>query len=385
MDDTNPRLATRLAFLTAGFTMACWAPLVPFAKARIGADDRLLGLLLLGLGIGSLIAMPLTGWLSAQSGSKPMIIGGGLGMCVLLPLLATADSALVLAVALVGFGASLGTLDVAMNIHAVEVERQAGRHLMSGFHAMFSLGGILGAGAMTLLLSLGVTPLAASLGAAALGLVAIGIASPRFLPARGTPTPLVAPHGAVMLLAGLCAISFLVEGAMLDWGALLVIGKRLVDAAHGGLGYMLFSIAMTIGRLTGDRLVARLGDGRVLLWGGLTTIAGFALLLTAPVAALAMAGFLLIGLGAANIVPVLFRQAGNQTVMPVGLAVAAITTTAYAGVLAGPAAVGFVSRAFSLPTAFWLLAALWSLIPLCARWITTPPADRSAARAPRRA
>lgn len=365
-------LATRMAFVVAGFVTACWAPLVPFAKARVGAGDRQLGFLLLCVGIGSLIAMPLTGWFSARSGSKPMILGGALGLVIILPALAAADRAAWLATALLGFGASLGTLDVAMNIHGVEVERQSGRHLMSGFHAMYSLGGIAGSGAMTFLLSLRVAPLLASAGAAGLGLALIALAWPRLLRARGAAAPFVSPHGIVMLVAGLCAIAFLVEGAILDWGALLAIDRTLVDVAHGGLGYLLFSVAMTIGRLSGDFIVPRLGDRRILTWGSLATLAGFAIVLLVPVAWLALAGFLFIGFGAANVVPVLFRFAGRQTVMPVGLAVAAITTTAYAGVLAGPAAVGFVAKSLGLPAAFWFLAALWTVIPLCARWIAPP-------------
>ena len=142
-----------------------------------------------------------------------------------------------------------------MNVHAVEVERAAARPLMSGFHALFSIGGFAGAGGMTFLLSVGVTPLAGALCGCALTLVALLLAWPRLLEARGEPTPLVAPRGVVLLLAGLTAVTFLTEGAILDWSALLVIGAGLVGTAKGGLGYMLFSVAMTIGRLTGDRIV----------------------------------------------------------------------------------------------------------------------------------
>ena len=130
---------------------------------------------------------------------------------------------------------------------------------------------------------------------------------------------------------------FLVEGAILDWSALLATGKGLVSEARGGLGYSMFAIAMTAGRLSGDFVTARVGDRAMLFWGGLATMGGFALVLSAPIASLAMSGFLLIGLGASNIVPVLFRGAGAQRAMPAGLAVAAITTAGYAGVLVGPA------------------------------------------------
>ncbi|MEA1672915.1 MFS transporter [Nitrospirillum sp. BR 11163] len=359
-------MATRLAFLAAGFAMACWAPLVPLAKARVGADDGQLGLILLCLGIGSILAMPLTGWLSARWGSKPMILAGGAALALLLPLLSVTGRVPTLAATLLGFGAALGTIDVAMNVHAVEVERGAGRPLMSGFHAMFSVGGFLGSGGMTLLLSAGTAPLVATLLGGGLVLAAVLAALPRLLPARGEPTPLVAPHGIVLLLAGLAAVCFLVEGAILDWSALLLIGAGLADTGRAGFGYMVFSIAMTVGRLTGDRIVARFGDRWVLTCGGAGAILGLALLLTAPTVLAASAGFLMIGLGASNIVPVLFRLAGNQSVMPVGLAVAALTTTGYAGILAGPAGIGFVAHAVGLPTAFWLLALLMALVPVLA-------------------
>jgi predicted MFS family arabinose efflux permease len=372
-DRPATRLATRLSFLVAGFGMACWAPLVPFAKERLAVDDGVLGLLLLCLGIGSVAAMLLTGAMSARYGSRPIILAGGFGLAVMLPCLAIAGTPLTLATSLLGFGAALGSIDVAMNIHAVEVERAAARPLMSGFHALFSIGGFAGSAAMTALLSLHVAAFASTLICAALMTVAMAVAWPLLLrSAKVEQVPLfVMPHAIVLLLAALAAITFLVEGAMLDWGALLLVGAGLVPEAQGGLGYMLFSIAMTAGRLGGDAVVARVGDRATLVYGSLLAIAGFAVLLLAPVAAVAMAGFLLIGLGASNLVPILFRRAGTQTAMPVGLAVAAITTAGYAGILVGPAGVGFVAKIAGLPAAFWMLAALLCAVTLSARIVTS--------------
>jgi MFS family permease len=370
-DRPDTRLATRLSFFLAGFAVACWAPLVPFAKANVGVGDGKLGLLLLCLGIGSVVAMPMTGWLSARLGSKPLILGGGLGLVLLLPALAAAESAAVLAAALLLFGASLGTTDVAMNVHAVEVERAARVPLMSGFHALYSVGGFVGAGGMTFLLSAGATPVLGSLCASVLTPVAVLFAWPRLLASRDAqPGKFAAPRGSVLLLAGLAAATFLVEGAILDWSALLLVDRSLAGAAQAGIGYMLFAAAMTIGRLAGDRIVAAAGNRRVLLVGGSLAIGGIVVLLIAPWTAFALVGFVLIGLGAANIVPVLFSLAGRQTALPAGLAIAAVTTTGYAGKLAGPAALGFVSHATSLPSAFWLLAALMALVPLYARAVT---------------
>jgi hypothetical protein len=367
------RFATRLAFLVAGFAVACWAALVPYAQQRLQIDDGVLGLLMLGLGAGSIAAMLASGVLNAHYGSRPIIIAGGFGLVVLLPMLAVAGSPLSLGVALIAFGAALGSLDVAMNIHAVEVERAATRPLMSGFHALFSVGGFLGASMMASLLSARIAPLASTLIAAVLMAAAMAFAAPRLLRASGAEggPSIVAPQGIVLVLAAMACVMFLVEGAILDWSALLVTGKGIVSEARGGLGYSLFAVAMTAGRLGGDFVTARVGDRATLFWGGLATIAGFVLLLAAPLDLAAMGGFLLIGLGASNIVPVLFRAAGAQRAMPAGLAVAAITTAGYAGVLVGPAAIGFAAKALGLPGAFWLLGALVGLVVLGARTVAS--------------
>jgi MFS family permease len=377
-DRPETRLATRLAFLVAGFGVACWAPLVPFAQKRLHVDDGVLGLLLLCLGAGSIAAMLLTGVLSAKYGSRAIILAGGFGLVALLPLLVVAGSPVLLGLTLFGFGAALGSLDVAMNIHAVEVERAAARPLMSGFHALFSVGGFAGATMITFLLSSRVVPLASTFIASVLMAIAMIFAAPRLLrSSHSEKTPLiVAPHGIVLLLAALAFVMFLVEGAILDWSALLVTGKGLVREAHGGLAYSLFAIAMTVGRLSGDFATARVGDSATLFWGSLATIVGFALALFVPIAPVAMSGFLLIGLGASNIVPVLFRGAGAQCAMPAGLAVAAITIAGYAGNLVGPAIIGVVAKLAGLPVAFGLLGALVGAVLLNARTVATREPER---------
>lgn len=382
-DRPETRLATRLAFLVAGFGLACWAPLVPFARNRLAIDDGTLGLLLLCLGIGSILAMVLVGVLSARYGSRPLIIAGGFGLTVMLPFLAVAPTPLTMGLAILLFGMALGTIDVAMNVHAVEVENAANKPLMSGFHGLFSVGGFAGAGMMTVFLSFGITPLASTLAASLLLALATAIAWPRLIKSVATQDGphFALPRGLVLLLAVLAAAIFLAEGAILDWSALLITEANLVDVAQGGLGYMVFSIAMTVGRLGGDAVTARIGDGPTLVWGGLVAICGFVVLLMAPGATIAMIGFCLIGLGASNIVPVLFRRAGTQTVMPPALAVAAISTVGYAGVLAGPALIGFVAHAIGLRAAFWILVGLVCLVPLSARFVVRPNPESRASLA----
>jgi predicted MFS family arabinose efflux permease len=353
------RVSTRLAFLAAGMAMSSWAPLVPYAQARTGVEAAQLGLLLLCLGIGSLLAMPVTGILAARFGCRRVILLSGLGCCAVFPFLAIAPSAPLLALALFLFGATIGTLDVSMNVQAVIVEKDYGGALMSGFHGLFSVGGIVGAGSMSAMLWLGMDIVSASVAmtiAVALVLLAAGPNLLREAPAAERDAPLlVVPRGAVVLIGVLCMFVFLAEGAVLDWSAVLLTNGGM-SGAQGGLGYAAFAVAMTIGRLNGDRIVQRWGGRRIMLLGGLASALGFLLVVLAPSAWLALPGFVLIGCGASNIVPVLFTAAGSQRDMPASLAVSAISTIGYAGILAGPGVIGFVAHAVGLQWAFAALA-----------------------------
>ncbi len=365
------RRSTRLAFLAAGLAMAAWAPLVPFAKARLELGEADLGLLLLCLGAGSLMAMPAIGLMTARFGCRIVMLVAGLCVCLILPALAIAPTPLALGAALFGFGASLGALDVAMNVQAVIVERESGGRLMSGFHGLFSVGGFVGAGLMAAMLWLGLTPVLGIVIVAVLVALALLFGAPHFLrepEAADREAPMfVVPHGAVIFIGVLCFLCFLAEGAVLDWSALLLTAEHGMDAARAGLGYAAFAAAMTIGRLTGDRVVARLGGKRVMLLGGLCSALGFFLAVMASSAPLALLGFLLVGLGASNVVPILFTAAGNQDAMPAGLAIGAITTIGYAGILAGPAVIGFVAHASSLTVAFAGLGGAMLVIAASAR------------------
>ena len=360
------RLSTRLAFLVAGLVMASWAPQVPYAATRLRLGDSALGLLLLCLGIGSVLAMQVIGAAVARFGSRAVVLVSGAALCITLPLLAWANTPFFLAAALLTFGAAIGSIDVAMNVHAVEVEQAAGEPLMSGFHGMYSLGGLIGAAGGTALLSAGLQPTAAAGMAALVAIVLLVLSAPGLLRSKSAhKTPLlVMPHGIVILIGALACIAFLTEGAILDWSALLLTGSFAVPPAQAGVGYALFSIAMTVGRLTGDGVIKHLGQRKALLCGGLTVTAGFAVLLWVPSAHLASWGFLLIGLGAANLVPILFSTAGRQTAMPPVLAVASMTTFGYAGILVGPAAIGYIASLTSLRTAFALLGVLMLSFPL---------------------
>jgi len=376
VSDTAARLnqrATRGVFLIAGIGMAAWAPLVPYAKERAALSDASLGTLLLFLGLGSLLAMPVTGVLVGRYGCRRIITCGSVLLVLLLPLLAVLSSPFSLALGLMAFGAAIGLIDVAMNIQAVEVEKSAGKSMMSGFHGFFSIGGIIGAGLVSLMLALGLTPLLAVLTVNLL-LIALYFYSRRhILNARlhQPDTPVfVVPRGWVLFLGVLCFILFLAEGAILDWGALFLTQNRDMPAAQAGIGYAVFSVAMTIGRLCGDRIVEIVGRTATLFFGSLFAAGGLALAITVADPTWTLIGFLLVGFGASNTVPIMFSAAGNQKTMPVNLAISSMTTIGYAGILAGPALIGFIAQFSSLSVAFSAVAALLLVVAASARLIT---------------
>jgi predicted MFS family arabinose efflux permease len=351
------RQATRLVFLVVGFVAAAWACLVPFAKANTELDEETLGLVLLCLGVGSILAMPTAGALSTRYGCRVVLTASSLVACAALPLLATVSSPPLLAVVLFVFGAALGSADCVMNVQAVIVERAGARPMMSGFHAFYSLGGIVGAASIISLLMLGATPLDSTLVALAVMVPAVLVAYRGLLP-YGNPAEdpaFVIPRGVVLFLG---LIVFLVEGSMLDWSAVLITEQRGSGPAQAGFGFASFSMAMTLGRLIGDKVVAKMGRRPVVAIGGLLAAAGIALATLVSIRAIALLGYALVGIGCSNIVPVLFTAVGRQRSMPQAVAVPAITTLGYAGILTGPAGIGFIAQHSNLSVAFLFVATL---------------------------
>jgi len=352
--------ATRAAFFIPGFATAAWAPMVPYAKAKAGLSDASLGAVLLCLGLGSLLAMPLAGALSGRLGCRRLMVITTALILLALPLLSLAPTPLALGAALFLFGAGVGAMDCTMNMQAVAVERDAGRAMMSGFHAFYSIGGFVGAGCMTGLLLLG-TPLwmAALLSICALLVVAL-LSAPHWRAQRiAHDGPMLAiPHGVVLFISVLAFIVFLAEGSMLDWSAVFLADVRQVPRDQAGAGFAVFTLAMTAMRLFGDGIVERLGRTRTIIIGGITAATGFALATLVPSFAVALVGYVMVGLGCANIVPALFSMAGQQRAMPESIAITAVTTLGYAGILAGPAAIGGLAHLTTLGIAFLCVAAL---------------------------
>ena len=352
--------AARAFFFIGGFGTATWAPLVPLLRERLMVGDDVLGMLLLCIGVGSLLTMPLSGALAMRLGCRRVVMTASILFAAILLLVSCVD-ALSLAVPIVLiFGAVMGCIDVVVNIVAVLVEKGIGRRIMSGMHAFWSLGGFVGAGLYGVWVGLlGLTPFQSTAIAAGLILLLTAVYGRHLIPYGGGGGALLALPCGIIVFVGMTAfIAFLSEGAVMDWGGVYLTTVRGMDLALAGTGYSVFSAAMLTMRFLGDRVVQRIGALLVAVGGALLAFGGILLVMFAPVDALLYAGFFAIGIGSANIVPVFFSLMGRQNVMPVSAAVSAVSTMGYLGILAGPAAIGFVSSLTTLQTAFAMLAAL---------------------------
>jgi MFS family permease len=361
------RAALTVFFAVDGFLFAGWVVRIPAIKAQVGASAGQLGLALLGVSAGAVATMVLTGRLCRVFGSERVTVATGAMLSVSIALPPRAHSALALGLVLLGVGASYGGLNVAMNSVAVDLVAALRRPVMSGFHAAYSLGGLIGAG-LGGLLAPHLSPAAHLLLLTPVGLVTVALAGRVVLahPIGHSPVP---PSGnrAVRRSAGsatalLVAVFGLIaactaygEGALAEWGAL-----HIQQDLHGGpgiaaAGYACVALAMALGRLTGTALIVRLGQTRTLVLGGLTACGGMLLGALAPVVPLVMAGFALTGLGLANLFPTAIARAGELT-GPSGVATA--STLGYGGMLLGPPSIGFLADSFGLPAALTTVAVL---------------------------
>ena len=352
--------ATRAFFFIGGFGAASWAPLVPLLRERLAVGDDVLGLLLLCIGIGSLLTMPLSGALSARLGCRRVLVVAGVLYAAVLLSICLVDSFWIAVPVILLFGALMGCLDVVINVAAVIVEKEIGRRIMSGMHGFWSFGGFVGAGLYGVWVGgFGLTAFQSTAIASVLILTLTAVFGRNLILYGGGGGTLIAiPRGIVVFVGITAFIAFLSEGAVMDWSGVYLTVVRGMDLSLAGVGFSIFSPAMLLMRFLGDRPVQRIGQRPVAVGGALLTFVGILLVMFAPVDTLLYLGFFAIGIGSANIVPVFFSLMGRQNVMPIGTAVSAVSTMGYLGILAGPAAIGFVSARTNLQTAFGMLAAL---------------------------
>ncbi len=362
-----PRRAVSLLFLLNGFVIGSWAPKIPEFAARLGLTESGLGMMILFFGIGSLIAMPLTGWAIARAGSRRAVRPLAALTCVVLAGLTIAPDLVTAGIAIVFAGAMIGGMDVAMNANAVAVERRMGRAIMSSCHGFWSLGGLAGAASGGMVIATaGVGGHAAIV--TALAAIALAAAWRHIFDDGGAEIPaararLRLPSSPLPWLIGAMALfSMIPEGAVLDWGALYLRDELGASLGESGFAFAAFSAAMALMRFTGDRVLDRFGAVATLR---LCSVAASAGLLAAGLAdspSLAIAGFALAGIGISNMVPIAFSAAGNLTGMAPGIALSAVTFMGYSGILFAPSLIGFIAGRTGFAVIFAALPALLAVV-----------------------
>lgn len=359
MRPVGERIGTTAMFLANGLGIGAWAVEVPRIQAQLGLTDAALGLALFAFALGAIVAMPLAGRLSPRLGSGRATALTGVAFVLLLPLPALAPNFAALCVALLLLGAANGAMDVSMNGHASAIETQWRAPIMSSFHAAWSAGGLIGSAAGAALQRQGLGAVAglalpdlviAALVAAS-ALAALRDVGPR---AGAGGTGLAWPSGRVVKLAALAFLCMFVEGAIADWSAVYLNSVLLAASGAAALGYSSYAFAMAACRVMGDAFARRFGARAVVAAGGVTAAAGLALVLGLPRLETACIGFALVGIGVANIVPLIFSAAGRLTASPaVGVSMAA--TLGYAGFLVGPPLIGLGAGVVGLRAALGVL------------------------------
>ena len=352
------RWATTSLFFVNGAVIGTFIAQIPWIQERFDLSKGEMGLVLLGMSVAVILAFPIAGQLIVKRGSARMVWLGGLLDALAVNLVILAPHPLLLPLALFVLGSFNATMDVSMNAHGVKVEKDLGRPIMSSLHAGWSLGGVFGAGFAAGLAALGVDPRITVALASALLFTVVVVATPRIgegSAAEGEDAPRfrLPPRG-VLLLAILCLLVMVTEGAMSDWGG-IYLRELGSSAAVAALAFAVFSAGMTTGRVFGDWFTGRVGPVSALRWGALLTgipLAAFLLIGTPPAA---LIGLFVVGLGVANGVPLMFSAAGRQPDVASGPGIAAVSSMGSFGFLIGPPIIGFLADAVSLA---WALSTL---------------------------
>ncbi|AYG84093.1 Inner membrane protein YbjJ [Streptomyces hundungensis] len=383
------RIAVAAVFCVHGAVTGNFATRVPWIQEHAGVSAGQLGLALAFPAIGSSLLMPLTGAISHRFGAR-----GALRVLLALWTLALALPALApnvytLCAVLFAYGASAGMADVAMNALGVETENRLGRSIMSSLHGMWSVGALIGSAAGTLAAHLGADARLHHAIAAGvltlLGLVACqGVLDLRSAPGEAPPPRFALPPRSALLigLVGFCAV--FAEGASLDWSAVYLRDVLDTSAGTAAACTTAFTLTMAVARLAGDKGVDRFGAVRTVRAGGVLATLGGVLVVIAPGAAVAMAGFALLGLGVAVVVPLAFAAAGRSGPNP-SQAIAGVATITYTSGLVAPSAIGTIADLTSLVVSFGLVTVLALGLVVGARVLRTGPGPQEkAAPAPAR-
>jgi fucose permease len=355
----TPRWALTGVFVVNGAAIGAWVAQIPWVQERFDLAKSAMGLVIVGMAIAVILALPIAGQAIVRHGSERIVWVGGIAMALAINLPVLAPHPILVAVGLFVLGASSATQDVAMNSHGVKVEKDLGKPIMSSLHAGWAFGGMAGAGFAAACSGLGLEPRVTVAITSALLLALLYASASRIghgSAAAGEETPgFTLPSRGVVLLAVLCLLLMVTEGAMADWGGLYLRQDLGASAALAALAYSFFTAGMTVGRVVGDWINHRIGAVSLLRWGALFTGIPLGALLLIGQPAAALAGLFLVGLGVANGVPLMFSAAGRQPDTPPGPGIAAVSSMGSLGFLAGPPVIGFLADAVSLP---WALSTL---------------------------
>jgi predicted MFS family arabinose efflux permease len=355
---------------------------IPAVKARLELTDARLSIALLAFAAGCILGMAVLGRLSDRFGAGRVMIPAAVGEGLLLIPPAFAQGLVTLCLALFGFGAVHGTLNIAMNASAVDVQRAWGAPIMSSFHAVYSVGGFLGAiaGGLFARAGFGAGTTFVCVGAAVV-LIALWAAAwampdpPRHTPAGEPRGPGPGTRAYPLLFLGFLAMCALVgEGAAADWSAVYLRDSLHSSAAVAALAYAAFAAMMTAGRLVGDRLTRRFGPVNLVRASGLLAAVGLgsALLIGHPVAG--VIGFACVGAGMSCVAPQVFSAAGSRDPQRAGRALSLVVSLGYLGFLLGPILIGAASTVVGLPAALAIPAVLALALTLGAGALRPLPA-----------
>lgn len=360
-------------FLINGAILGSWVPQIPFLLPRHGITESTVGLLLLVMGLGAMASMSVSGPLIGRVGSRAVLRTVTIGCALALPAVVLAPGLALCAIAIAGFGFTVALMDVAANAHAVELEQRSGRALLSTTHGFWSVGGFLGGALGGSLIAV----LGSPGHAVAVALLALAVAVPaghsliRPLSVSVSEDADTAPRtgllrqsAGIYVLGIMALLSFVPESAVLDWSALYLSHDHATGVAGSGLAFALFSLAMATMRFCGDALRNRVGAVPLLFASGLTGAAGLALAALAPSAPVALAGFVVTGIGLANMVPVIFSAAGRRGGANPGAAIAAVSFIGYGGMLLAPSVLGLVAETVGFTACFLGLASLLLMVAL---------------------
>jgi predicted MFS family arabinose efflux permease len=364
-------------FALNGLGLSCWAPRIPEVRNELAMEEAELGAVLLCIALGALLAMPATGALVDRYGARTTTVAAAAAYSMAIAGIGVAENGLMLGLVLFLTGLSNGALDVSMNTLAQRHERAVAQPMLAWFHGLFSLGTVAGAALGTSAAALGIPPghqfFAVGCGGLFVAL-ALGPAAPRHgprCPSPAQPEPGLRddrPAWRPLLPLGLMAFCVLLtEGAVADWTAVLLTDAAGASPGAAASGYLAFTIAMTAGRLAGDRVMVRLGPFAVLRWGAALMVPGLLALIAVPAVPSAVVGCVLLGIGLSCLFPQLVRHAALTADQAPGRAVSAVSTLGYFGFLVGPPLIGLVAEVVSLRAALAMLLLAPAAVLLLAR------------------